>query len=189
MFTLTIKSLLALASAVNLAIMPPEPKVINIAYASPKSTLASSALVVDIVPEIPPFKIVQGAFEGKNNKRDEEGDESASGGIVELKNDSVAGIKGLIKQYFPKEPLMVKIADCESIGLRHYVNGEVLRGEIVKEDVGLFQINETYWLKKSLELGIDIYDLEGNIKMARHIYDTQGLSAWSASFKNCWKHL
>jgi len=131
----------------------------------------------------------QGEFESENNEKDEEGDGSTSGGIVGLKNDSVAGIKGLIKQYFPKEPLMVKIAECESIGLRHYVNGEVLRGEIVKEDVGLFQINETYWLKKSLELGIDIYDLEGNIKMARHIYDTQGLAAWSASFKNCWKHL
>jgi len=71
MFTLTIKSLLALASAVNLAIMPPEPKVINIAYASPKSTLASSALVVSVIPDTPEKSLAlneKGGMRGKTRK-------------------------------------------------------------------------------------------------------------------------
>jgi len=170
MFTLTIKSFLALASAVAFQVMPAEPTMTYIAEAKTNS-LASSYLIMEKVPET-----VLSAEEEITLK-------------AEIRQDPPKNeIMAIIKKAFPKEPLMLKVADCESIGLRHYINGKVLRGEVVKEDVGLFQINETYWLKKSLELGIDIYDLEGNIKMARYIYDTQGLSAWSASFRNCWKN-
>lgn len=152
---------------------------LNIAKAS---SLNESVLKAEKVPDI--------AIDENEGKSASEAIVERMAGVVKLKQDPPKQeIVKMIKKHFPDEPLAIKIADCESIGLRHYVKGEVLRGELVKEDVGLFQINETYWLEKSKKLGIDIYDLEGNIKMARHIYDTQGLSAWSASFKNCWKKM
>ena len=105
--------------------------------------------------------------------------------IVERKTLGVEEIKGLIKQYFPDEPLMLKIVACES-SLIHYENGKVLKGRTTP-DYGVFQINEI-WIPTAKKLNLDIMTLEGNIKMARYIYDTQGLSAWSASF-NCWKNI
>ena len=144
---------------------------------------------IPMMPEgysLPPSIIASEEFKGENTAYhdfDTQSSPEATGG---LKNDNLTLIKGLIKQYFPDEPLMLKIADCES-SLIHYENGKVLRGRTTP-DFGLFQINEL-WLPKAEAMGIDIYDLEGNIKMAKFIYDTQGLSAWSASFKNCWKNI
>jgi cytochrome c556 len=81
--------------------------------------------------------------------------------------------------------IMVRIAKCES-GLRQFdSNGDVLRGKVNPQDVGMFQINEKYHLEKAKELGYDIYTTEGNIKMAAYIYLTEGAKAWSASSK-CW---
>ena len=84
-----------------------------------------------------------------------------------------------------KYAVLVDVARCES-GFRQYdKDGYVLRGTVNQKDVGLFQINEKYWLDASLKLGYDIYSIDGNIEMAKYIFDTQGIEAWSAS-EPCW---
>lgn len=74
-------------------------------------------------------------------------------------------------------PVLVEIAKCES-GLRHFVEGKVIRGTVNPKDIGLFQISETYWLDVSRELGHDIYTVEGNIAMAKYIYEENGVKPW-----------
>ena len=168
---------MALASAVNLAIMPPEPKVTNIAYASPKSTLASSALVVSVIPDTPEKSLALNEKRGDEGK-DEEGDGSTSGGIVGLENDNVAGIKGLIKQYFPKEPLMVKIADCESSLIQSAKNKK-------SSAKGILQIIDGTW--EFFKCEGDVLNAKDNLKCGVKILEGQGLSAWQESF-SCWKN-
>ena len=168
MLNVTIKSFLASLAAVSLVVMPQASlKIYTYPVEAKPAMLAFSVLEVKETPYL------SDKDNEKVAKDDKEGESSPS------------GIKELIQREFGKEwRVMYEVARCEST-LRHYVNGEVLRGEQVKEDVGLFQINETYWLEKSRKLGIDIYDLEGNIKMARYIYEHGGLNHWSASAP-CW---
>lgn len=83
------------------------------------------------------------------------------------------------------------VADCESgdgtqgSARQFNDNGTVLRGTANRQDVGYFQINEHYHLKAAKRLGYDIYTEEGNISYALYLYQTSGLSPWSAS-KGCW---
>ena len=81
--------------------------------------------------------------------------------------------------------VMVEIARCESRFRQFNADGSVLRGTVNPKDVGLFQINERYWLKKSKELDYDIYAERGNIEMALWLYKKNGTRDWSAS-KPCW---
>lgn len=74
---------------------------------------------------------------------------------------------------------MVKVAKGESGLKQWYDNGKVVRGRIVPQDTGLFQINSTHWAREAKMLGLDYENsLVDNVKMARHIYDTQGIHAW-----------
>lgn len=84
---------------------------------------------------------------------------------------------------------MAKVAFCESTHTQFSAPGVVHRGVVNSKDVGIFQINEKYHLKRSKDLGIDIYSIEGNMEYARILYEESGLQPWSAS-KPCWgKHL
>lgn len=89
-----------------------------------------------------------------------------------------------VRNYFSDIPVMAEIARCES-RFRQTVNGEVLRGEVVPEDRGVMQINESYHLEDSKKLGFDIYTLEGNVAYARYLYEKQGTRPWRSSAK-CW---
>lgn len=81
--------------------------------------------------------------------------------------------------------LMLKIAMAESAGRQFNKDGTILRGQINNKDIGIFQLNEFYWLKKSKELNLDIYSLNGNIEMANWIMKNYGNSPWNWS-KNKW---
>jgi hypothetical protein len=86
-----------------------------------------------------------------------------------------------IKKTFPEVPgLMVAIADCES-GLNIDAVGPT-------NDYGLLQIHEPSWDHVAKRLGLDYknnpYD---NLKMARHVYDNQGITAWVCYTKNYYK--
>ena len=89
-------------------------------------------------------------------------------------------------------PALVPVCSCESeqgkYGTPQQFNkdGSVKFGKINKLDTGMCQINQKYWLAKSVELGFDIFTEQGNIKMANWIYDHNGLSPWSWS-KKCWQ--
>lgn len=77
------------------------------------------------------------------------------------------------------------ISRCESGGKQFKPDGTVLRGRINPQDIGMFQINEKYWLAKSLALGYNIYTEKGNIEMAKWIYERYGNAPWVWS-KKCW---
>jgi len=62
---------------------------------------------------------------------------------------------------------------------------KVLRGIENSYDVGIFQVNEKYHLKRSQELGYDIYTSEGNIDYAMWLLKSEGSRHWKAS-KPCW---
>ncbi len=81
--------------------------------------------------------------------------------------------------------LALKIARCESTS-KHYTNsGAILRGHKNPDDIGIFQINERYHLGASQKLGLDIYDLEDNIKYAMVLMKRDGTQPWYWS-RSCW---
>ncbi|MCC7004928.1 hypothetical protein IT397_03360 [Candidatus Nomurabacteria bacterium] len=90
-----------------------------------------------------------------------------------------------VREYFKDKPILVEIAKCESQFRQTDTNGEVLRGQINNQDVGVMQINEKYHLKTSQDKNIDIYTLEGNLAYARELYEKSGSDPWKSSSK-CW---
>lgn len=92
--------------------------------------------------------------------------------------------KEIILEYFKDIPIMQEIARCEST-FRQTENGVVLKGIVDKRDTGAFQINTYYHLETAKKLGLDIYEINGNLAYARYLYETQGTQPWNAS-KGCW---
>ena len=157
---------MALASAVNLAIMPPEPKVINIAYASPKSTLASSALIVSVIPDTPEKSLALNENEGDEGKDDN------------IAISSSETIVSLIVATFPQDPIMLKVAKAES-GLNPKAKNPN------SSATGIFQILAGTW--KHFACEGEPTNAEDNIVCAKKVLDGQGLGAWSESYP-LWKH-
>ncbi len=83
----------------------------------------------------------------------------------------------------PKTAL--KIAYCESTYRQFDSEGNVLRGQHNRDDVGLFQINEEYHLAKSQKLGYDIYSTDGNVDYAIWLMKHEGTRHWKWS-QPCW---
>lgn len=107
-----------------------------------------------------------------------EADEQETIESVETKivDTSPEALKSLIRHEFNGDEDMVKIAHCES-GTRHFTkSGEVIRSHT--NDVGIMQINVATWEKTADQMGIDIYSLDGNIEMAKHVLKVQGKTAW-----------
>ena len=98
---------------------------------------------------------------------------------VPLTQDQIA-IKMAVEASFASVPLMTPIAGCESSYRQYGANGKPLISGT--DDVGVMQVNIPTWSKKGKELGLDfVHSSEDNIKMAKYILDTQGISAWSCS--------
>lgn len=91
----------------------------------------------------------------------------------------------VIAEHFADTPILKKIAFCESRNRQFEENGQVLRGNVNPQDVGVMQINEKYHLSTAQKLGLDIHTLEGNIDYAKHLYKTQGVKPWVHS-SSCW---
>lgn len=91
-----------------------------------------------------------------------------------------------VREYFKEVPLMAEIARCES-RFRHLdERGEVLRGELSLEDVGVMQINEFYHEETAEVLGLNLHTLDGNLAYARWLYSREGFTPWYSSSK-CWQ--
>jgi hypothetical protein len=82
-------------------------------------------------------------------------------------------------------PVLHRIAHCESRGQHWTKNGTVLHGKQNPHDIGLFQINTVVWGKKAQELGYDIRTPEGNVHMARYLFENYGSVPWRRSAA-CW---
>ena len=100
-------------------------------------------------------------------------------------SEQVKTTEQIIAEHFKDTPILKKIAVCESHNRQFDENGNVLRGLVNSQDVGVMQINEKYHLKEAQKLGLDIHTLEGNIDYAKHLYETQGVRPWVHSSK-CW---
>ena len=91
-----------------------------------------------------------------------------------------------VNEYYKDEPILAEIARCES-QFRHLgANGEVMRGEQNRSDIGVMQINEFYHADKAKELGMDLYSLNGNLSYARWLYEKEGGVPWASSGA-CWQ--
>jgi len=96
-----------------------------------------------------------------------------------------AYVEQYVRIYFSDIPIMTEIAECESKFRQFDINGDVLRGEENRRDVGVMQINEDFHLDSALEKNIDLYTLEGNVSYARALYEKMGTKPWKHS-KKCW---
>jgi hypothetical protein len=90
-----------------------------------------------------------------------------------------------VRKYFSDIPIMIQIAKCESTFRQLDDNGEVHRGKVNSQDVGVMQINEHYQLQTAEKENYNIYTLEGNTAYARVLYEKQGTAPWASS-KACW---
>jgi hypothetical protein len=116
----------------------------------------------------------------ESEKRDEAEQKIASTESSELKTT-----REIVEMHFEDIPVMVDVAECESRFIQYNADGSVLRGFVNPADVGVMQINEKYHLETSLELGIDIHTLEGNMAYGRYLYEKQGTGPWEYS-SHCW---
>lgn len=96
-------------------------------------------------------------------------------------------VKKYVEHYFANDPILADIARCESDFRQYTENGELLRGKIDNNDVGVMQINERYHLKKSQDMGHDIHTLDGNLAYAKWLYGEMGSKPWKSS-SACWGH-
>ncbi len=79
----------------------------------------------------------------------------------------------------------LRIAKCESDFAQYDNAGEVKRGKVNPQDVGVFQINEKWHLDQSQAEGLDIHTTAGNIEYAMQLMKKEGNRHWNWS-KPCW---
>jgi len=94
-------------------------------------------------------------------------------------------LESYVREYFKETPILAEIAKCESRFRQVGKDGQVLRGESNKSDLGLLQVNEYYHGGKALDLGFDLTTVNGNLAYAKYLYDKEGTKPWNAS-KKCW---
>ncbi len=90
---------------------------------------------------------------------------------------SPAEIEVMVRNFFSDIPEMISIAQCESRFRQYNDKGEVLRGSNLY--IGIFQFDEKIHAKKALDLGMDIYTIEGNLEYAKYLYQQAGLRPWA----------
>jgi len=107
-------------------------------------------------------------------------------------NESVATDTGnpktmeaYLREEYADAPILVEIARCESNFRQFDEHGNIIRGTVDSNDVGVMQINEHYQGDTAKKLGLDIYTVEGNVAYAKHLYEKQGTQPWASSEK-CW---
>lgn len=94
-------------------------------------------------------------------------------------------VEEYVNTYFENAPILAAIAECES-HYRHFdEHGDIIRGRANSQDVGVMQINERFHLEAAVDLGYNLYSLEGNVAYAQYLYDEEGTKPWNAS-KKCW---
>ena len=105
--------------------------------------------------------------------------------ISNQETESLLSTEQYIKQYFKDIPIMIEIARCESTFRQLDLDGEIHRGRVNSEDVGVMQINERYHLNQAEKKDYNIYTIEGNTAYARDLYERQGTQPWNSS-RACW---
>ena len=92
----------------------------------------------------------------------------------------------IVRSYFKDLPIMVHIAQCES-NLKHTLSdGNVLRGRIDDDDIGVMQINQRYHKESADKMDLDLNDIYDNMTFARVLYNESGTRPWNPSAP-CWQ--
>ena len=112
--------------------------------------------------------------------------ESKQENVQMIKNSQIPlTIEEYVKKAFSDTPILISVAKCESEFKQFDEKGNVIRGIANRADVGIMQINEFYNADDAAKLGMNIYELDGNIKFAKWLYGKYGTKPWTAS-KPCW---
>ena len=99
--------------------------------------------------------------------------------------ESPQTVEMTVREYFADIPVMIEVARCESKFRQFTDSGNVLRGGIGGQMVGVYQFFDQYHESPAYELGFDIETLDGNLAYARHIYNLEGTDPWNSA-RNCW---
>lgn len=94
-------------------------------------------------------------------------------------------IEKFINDYFADIPILAEIAKCESQFRHLNSSGTILKGERDRRDTGVMQINLFYHAKTANRLGLDIQNLDDNVRFARYLYEKEGAKPWLSS-SGCW---
>lgn len=94
-------------------------------------------------------------------------------------------VEQYVRKYFSDIPIMVNIAWCESRFRQYDKDGNIFRGAVNNQDVGVMQINEYYHLDTAEEGNYNLYSVEGNTAYARKLYEKFGTDPWNSS-RGCW---
>ncbi len=91
-----------------------------------------------------------------------------------------------VRKYFKDIPILAEVARCES----HFTHinpttGNVIRGKVNSNDVGVMQINEYYHNETAESMGLNLTNFDDNMAYARYLYKREGTRPWNAS-KTCW---
>jgi hypothetical protein len=108
--------------------------------------------------------------------------------VVVLDKKPEPTTKQLVEEYFSDMPVLIDVAYCESSFTQFNPDGSVLRGRVNPADVGVMQINERYHAGTAIQLGYNIYSLEGNMAYAEYLYSKYGTDPWVHSSK-CWNEV
>ena len=100
-----------------------------------------------------------------------------------IKNPDTLG--AYVRAYYRDTPILADIAWCESRMRQYDKDGNLFRGIVVKEDVGVMQINTHYHGEKAKELNLDLSTLSGNLAYAKYLYEKEGTKPWISS-SPCW---
>jgi hypothetical protein len=117
------------------------------------------------------------------------GESEATTTVQSLPEDhplTTISVEAYVRDYFKNTPILAEISKCESTFRQFDSKGRVVRGRVNSDDVGIMQINEFYHGEKAVELGYDLYTLDGNLGYATWLYSKYGDSPWIHS-KPCWK--
>jgi len=102
-----------------------------------------------------------------------------------IMTDDQKAVQKKVMSYFKDEPILIAIAGCESSYRQVDANGDLVRGTIDKDDIGVMQINEHYHSDQAKALGDNLRTLDGNMAFAKHLYDLEGTKPWVSS-EACW---
>ena len=105
--------------------------------------------------------------------------------VIEQPLTSVS-VEAYVRDYFRDTPIMAEIARCESTFRQFDSKGNVIKGKVNDDDIGVMQINTFYHGESAEKLGYDLYTIDGNLGFAKWLYGKYGDAPWVHS-SPCWK--
>jgi len=128
------------------------------------------------------FFVLACAYAGPSSGKTDEVSEQPT---VRLTTSEGRQIAEKIRQEFPDAPIMVHVANCESTGLIHKENGQLIRSRIDGLGEGVFQVQMPVHRKRMSKMGLNPNNLDHYFTFVRQLYNESGLKPWKSS-RPCW---